>query len=133
MIAIQNSVQPQQIPVSVAMLMFCPQLAGALLVSFGNTIFSNSLRTLIPQYAPSVDPDTAIAAGATGLRSAVPSSVLENVLIAYAKSVDRVFYLGAACGACTFLLAWGMGWKDIRKTKEPQPSQPQQAQEQEKP
>ncbi|KAJ5174506.1 HC-toxin efflux carrier TOXA [Penicillium canariense] len=131
MIAIQSSVQPQQIPVSIAMLMFCPQLAGALLISFGNTIFSNSLKTLIPQYAPSVDPETAIAAGATGLRNVVPSSVLGNVLIAYAKSVDRVFYLIAACGVSTFFLAWGMGWNDIRKSKGPQPSQPQPAQEQE--
>jgi hypothetical protein len=40
---------------------------------------------------------------------------MQNVLTAYANSLNRVFYLGAAfaCGCGIFL--WGMGWKDLRK------------------
>lgn len=100
-----------------AVLMFCPQLGGALLIVFGNTILINSLKTLIPQYAPTVSPETVIAAGATGFRNVVSPSALGSVLIAYAKSIDRVFYLAAACGATAFFLSFGMGWKDIRKSK----------------
>ncbi|KAJ5149742.1 MFS multidrug transporter [Penicillium atrosanguineum] len=131
LVAIQNSVQLHQLPVAVGVLMFCPQLSGALLVSFGNTIFSNSLRNLVPQYAPSVNPDIVVAAGATSLRNAVPPSTLHNVLIAYAKSVDRVYYLGAGCGVATFFSAWGMGWKNIRRTEKPEPPQAPRPQEQE--
>ncbi|PLN79467.1 major facilitator superfamily domain-containing protein [Aspergillus taichungensis] len=124
MIALQSSVQPQQIPVSVAVLMFGPQLAGALLVSFGNTILTNSLVTLIPQYAPDVDPAIVVTAGATSFRNEISPSDLTNVLVAYSKSVSRVFYLGAACGAVSFVTAWGMGWKDIRAgSRPPKPSE----------
>ncbi|KGO65250.1 Major facilitator superfamily domain, general substrate transporter [Penicillium italicum] len=114
-IAVQNVLPPAQIPVATALVMFSQTLSGALFLSFSSTIFTNSLMTLIPKYAPSVDPKTIINAGATGLRSTLSGDELANVLVAYAKSVDRVFYLttGMACGC--FVFSWAMGWKDIRK------------------
>ncbi|KAK9344618.1 hypothetical protein V1522DRAFT_171594 [Lipomyces starkeyi] len=114
-IAVQNVLPPPQIPVATALVMFSQTFAGALVLSFSDTIFTNSLSTLVPQYAPNVDPQTIINAGATGFRSDLSGSELANVVIAYAKSVDRVFYLttGMACGC--FLFSWAMGWKDIRK------------------
>ena len=114
-IAVQNVLPPPQIPVATALVMFSQTFSGALFLSFADTIFTNSLSTLIPQYAPSVDPQTIINAGATGFRSELSREQLTHVLVAYAKSVDRVFYLatGMACGC--FAFSWGMGWKDIRK------------------
>ncbi|KAK9243070.1 major facilitator superfamily domain, general substrate transporter [Lipomyces tetrasporus] len=114
-IAVQNVLPPPQIPVATALVMFSQTFAGALFLSFSDTIFTNSLSTLVPQYAPNVDPQTIINAGATGFRSDLSGSDLANVVIAYAKSVDRVFYLttGMACGC--FFFSWAMGWKDIRK------------------
>lgn len=100
-----------------AICMFSQQLAGSLLVSFGNTILINSLKTLLPKYAPSVDPEMVSTAGATALRDTVPPSILNRVLIAYSKSEDRVYYLAAACGVASFFTAWGMGWKDVRKNR----------------
>ena len=98
-----------------ALLMFSQAFGGALFLSLSDTIFTNSLKTLIPQYATSVNPQTVINAGATGFRSMIEGVALDGVLVAYAKSVDRVFYLlaGAACGC--FVSGWFMGWKDIRK------------------
>ncbi|KAL9065886.1 MAG: hypothetical protein Q9161_007939 [Pseudevernia consocians] len=48
----------------------------------------------------------------------VSGTDLAGVLIAYAKSIDRIFYLAAGLGAGCFVFAWGMGWKDLRKKKE---------------
>ena len=118
MIAVQNTLQPVQIPVAMALLMFSQTFGGALFLSFSDTIFTNSLKALIPTYAPSIDAKTVINGGANGFRRLVSSSNLGNVLVAYAKSVNRVFYLTASAGVCCFVFAWGMGWKDIRKTKE---------------
>jgi hypothetical protein len=98
-----------------ALVMFSQSFAGAIFLSFSETIFTNSLKALIPKYAPSVDPQTIINAGATGFRTKVQGSDLANVLIAYAKSVDRVFYLTVGAAAGCFIFAWGMGWRDIRK------------------
>ena len=118
MIAVQNTLQPVQIPVAMALLMFSQTFGGALFLSFSDTIFTNSLKALIPTYAPSIDATTVINAGANGIRRLISSSNLGNVLVAYAKSVDRVFYLTASAGVCCFICTWGMGWKDIRKKKE---------------
>ncbi|KAB8078693.1 major facilitator superfamily domain-containing protein [Aspergillus leporis] len=123
-IAVQNSVSPEKIPIVSAMLTFTQQSFGSLLVSFGNTILTNSLKILLPGYAPSVDPERAIAAGATELRNVVSLSILDDVLRAYTKSVNRVYYLAAGCGAAAFFISWGMGWKDIRKNRANSPTLP---------
>lgn len=101
-----------------ALVIFSQSFAGALFLSFSSTIFTNSLKTLIPKYAPSVDAQTIINAGATGFRKVITGTDLAGVLIAYAKSVDPVFYLTAGMAVGCFVFAWGMGWKDMRKKSE---------------
>lgn len=107
-----------QIPVAMALIMFSQTFGGAMFLSFSDTIFTNSLKSLIPTYASSVDPEAVITAGATGFRKIISGNDLTNVLMAYAKSVDRVFYLTAGAAVGCFVFAWGMGWKDIRKKNE---------------
>ena len=101
-----------------AMLMFSQTLGGALFLSFSDTIFTNSLASLIPKYAPTISAETVIDAGANGFWKVISRSDLAKVLVAYAESVDRVFYLTAAAGVACLIFTWGMGWKDIRKKKE---------------
>ena len=117
-IAVQNTLPPAQLPLAMALVMFSQSMGAALFLSFSSTIFTNSLKTLIPKYAPSVNAQSIIDAGATLSRKDIPGTDLIGVLIAYAKSVDRVFYLTAGMGVGCFVFAWGMGWKDIRKKSE---------------
>lgn len=98
-----------------ALLMFSQAFVGALFLTFSDTIFTNSLKQLIPKYAPAINPQTIVGAGATGFRSYVQESQLTGVLVAYAKTIDRVFYLAAGASAGCFAFAWAMGWRDIRK------------------
>ncbi|PMD64171.1 MFS general substrate transporter [Hyaloscypha bicolor E] len=114
-IAIQNTLQPAQIPVAMALLMFSQAFGGALFLSFSDTILTNSLKTLLPKYSPSVDPQAVINAGATGFRTILQGADLVNVVVVYAKSVDRVFYLTAGAAVGSFMSCWFMGFKDIRK------------------
>ena len=114
-IAVQNALQPKQIPVALALVMFSQTIGGAMFLSFSVTIFTSSLTSLIARYAPLVDPRAVVDAGATEFWNILSGSDLANVLMAYAMSVDRVFYLCAGAGAACFVFAWGMGWKDIRK------------------
>ena len=109
---------PQQIPIAMALVTFSQSFGAALFLSFAETIFSNSFGNLLSEYAPSVNAQSVVVVGATGFRSFVSGKDLAGVLIAYAKSIDRIFYLGAGLGAACFVFAWGMGWKDLRKKKE---------------
>lgn len=102
-----------------ALVIFSQSFGASLFLSFAETIFSNSFRTLISQYAPSVNGQSVIEAGATGFRQIISGPELAGVLTAYAKSIDRVFYLAAGMGAACFVFALGMGWKDLRKKETP--------------
>jgi hypothetical protein len=99
-----------------SLLTFLHTLGGVLMLTFGETIFTNGLRNTIPTDASGVDPKTIVEAGATNIRAIVTNpDTLAGVLAAYSKSIDCVFYLMIACSGAAFLFAWGMGWKDIRK------------------
>lgn len=100
-----------------ALIMFGQSFGAALFLSFAETIFSNSFSTLLPRYAPSVDAQSVINAGATGFRAIVSQANLPGVLIAYAKSIDRVFYLVVGMAGGCFIFAWGMGWKNLKRGK----------------
>ncbi|KAK9349974.1 putative MFS general substrate transporter [Lipomyces doorenjongii] len=114
-LAVQRTVTPAQISIATSLVMFCSTLGGAVFLTLANTIFDNSLKSELPNYAPSVNATEVIAAGATGFRDVVTKSQLPGVLKAYGISVDRVFYLTAGAGFACFCFAWGMGWKDLRK------------------
>jgi hypothetical protein len=100
-----------------SVMMFCRTLSGAVVFAIFDVLFSSGLTSLIPKDAPGIDTQMIISAGATGIQSAVSSKDLPGVLTAYAKSIDYVFYLSAALGACGVGFACGMGWKDIRTKK----------------
>lgn len=116
-VAIQNILPMAQISVAMSVLMFCQTLGGAIIVTIADTIFNNSLKTEIPRYAPSVNAETVISAGAAAIRDVVSPKDLQGVLLAYSKSVDHVFYLAAGLAVGFFCFGWGLGWKDIRKKK----------------
>jgi hypothetical protein len=100
-----------------AFLLFIQTFSGALFLSFAETIFSNSLVSGLAEFAPTVDAEAVIAAGASSFRSILQPGQLEGVLLAYSLSLVRCFYLAAATAAAVFVTCWGMGWKDVRKSK----------------
>ncbi|THC93335.1 hypothetical protein EYZ11_007191 [Aspergillus tanneri] len=117
-----SNLPPVLVPTAMTLTIFFSVFFGALFLSFANTILTNSLRTLVPEYAPNIIAETVIAGGATDLNAAVPAVDLPGVLIAYSKSTNRVIYLavGAAC-AC-FAFSWSMSWKDIRAKNKTSPA-----------
>jgi len=117
LIAVQNTLPPTQIPIARALLMFSQSFSASLFLSFDETIFNNSFKTLLPRYAPSVDPQSVISAGASGIRAIVTETESAGVLIAYAKAVDRVFYMPAGIGVGCFVFAWFMVWTNLKKKK----------------
>ncbi|KAF1974319.1 putative MFS multidrug transporter [Bimuria novae-zelandiae CBS 107.79] len=114
-LAVQNTVPPQQMPLAMALTIFSQSFGAAVFLSIAELIFSNSFRTLLAKDAPSVDAQKVVGAGATAFRKFVSGSDLDGVLVAYADSIDRVFYMAAAMAAGCFVFAFGMGWKSLKK------------------
>ena len=90
-------------------------------LTVANTILGNSLQTELPKLAPTAPTDAIIAAGATAYRHIVTPEQLPGVVLAFAKSINHVFYLTIALAACGFIFSFGMGWKDTRAKKKAAP------------
>ncbi|KAJ9148365.1 MFS general substrate transporter [Pleurostoma richardsiae] len=116
-LAVQNSLPKDQIPAAMSILVFLQNFSAAVMIVLSQTIFTNSLVELIPHYAPGVDASLVIAAGSTRIRDVVPAASLGGVLLAYAKSLDRVWYFCAGIATPSFFFAFFMGWDDIREKK----------------
>lgn len=111
----------QKIPVGIAFMIFCQNFAGAIFVVVGEVIFTQRLVEEIKAHAHSVSIEAALAAGASSsaVRALVPagSPELAGVLLAFANSLDKVFYLLMACCLAGLVAALGMGWVDTRQKK----------------
>ena len=116
-IAVQNNASKDEIPIVNALVVFAQNLGGAIFLSIGQLVFSSRLRHGLHAYAPGVDVDTVINAGATGLRSttAVPEASLPGVLLAYSEAYDGAMYLSAGVAGVAFIFAFGMGWVSTKK------------------
>lgn len=127
-LAVQNGVKKEEVSVAVALVVFSQNLSGSVFLSLAQVIFSNQLRHELGVYAPDVNADAVVAAGASaaGVHDSVPRALLPGVLMAYSKSFDHVMYLatGAACGA--FVTALGMGWVRLNNEK-PDQKKPEEA------
>ncbi|KAF7593590.1 hypothetical protein BBP40_011210 [Aspergillus hancockii] len=119
-IAIQNLVPAEQIPLAMGIIIFWQNIGASTSLIAANAIFSNSLRYQLQQRAAQIGraPDVIVAAGVRSIRDLVSGSQLTAVLVAYAKSIDHVMYLGIAVSLAVLVFSPGLGWKDIRKTKD---------------
>ncbi|KAK2762622.1 hypothetical protein FQN54_000795 [Arachnomyces sp. PD_36] len=119
-IAIQNLVAPAEISQAMAIIIFWQNIGASASLIAANAIFSNSLRQQLLQRAAeiSLSPDIIVDAGVRSIRNLVSGSQLIAVLTAYAESIDRVMYLGIGVSAAVLVFSPGLGWKDIRKTKD---------------
>ena len=84
-------------------------------LAFAQTIFSRGLVEGLKKFAPTVDAQSVIVAGASAFRQVVQPEQLEGVLQAYSLGIDRIFYLAAAGSVATFVFCWGMGWYSVKK------------------
>ncbi|KAF2228775.1 MFS general substrate transporter [Viridothelium virens] len=114
-IAIQNTVPGASIPTAMAILILCQNLGAAIWLTLAQTAFSNSLHSALKKDAPGVNAEAITAGGARMIRDIVSAEQLPGVLRAYSKGVDATMYLGIGIGVLSFVCAWGLGWKDIRK------------------
>ena len=97
------------------LLIFGQSFGGALFLALAETVFGRSLVDHLKDHAPTVDPQTVIAVGATAFRKVVKPDQIVGILEAYNFALNDVFFLSAGAAVGTFIFALGMGWVDIRK------------------
>ncbi|KAH8896118.1 MFS general substrate transporter [Thozetella sp. PMI_491] len=114
-VAVQANLEYKQIAIAQSFIMLGHTIGGAVFLTVAQAIFSNSLRSGLYAFSPSVNPEVVLAAGATSFRTVVPASEIAGVLQAYAQAVDHIFYLTTGAAVCSFCFAWGIGWASVKK------------------
>lgn len=100
-----------------AFLYFCQNFGGALWLSFASTVFNTGLANLLPIYAPDVSVSEVTSAGVSGMRSVIPHSSLNGVVLAYNDAIQHVFYMVAGTAGAAFVFSRGLGWKSVQKRR----------------
>ncbi|KFA48365.1 hypothetical protein S40293_04495 [Stachybotrys chartarum IBT 40293] len=122
-IAIQSTLKPAEATIGTSILVFFQNFMVATFVAIANVIFQETLISEIRSIVPPIDPQTAIGAGgsAAAVRALAPagSDQLAALLDAYTAGFRNVMYLGVGISIVAFLVAFGMGWVDIRKVEDP--------------
>ena len=96
-------------------------MGAAVWVVVANAIFNNSLRKELSQRASLIgpSPEVIIEAGAHNIRAVgLTSSELAAVLVAYGKAIDRTMYLCIAVFGSVMLVAWEMGFQNLKKVEQ---------------
>lgn len=113
-IAVQVVLNKKDIAIGNAVAIFFNTLGGAVSISIAQNIFSNTLVKQIPKYAPNINPEIIIAAGATHIREVTPPASLPGVLTAYNIAITDAFVLAIAAGGIAFLLSFLFEWKSVK-------------------
>lgn len=90
--AVQAALAGEELSSGIAFVMLTQALGPTITLTVFNIIFDTGLESGIGRRAPSVDATAVINAGATGFRDLVDPADLAGVLVAYADSLDHVFY-----------------------------------------
>jgi hypothetical protein len=114
-IAVQAAMDGEELASGIAFMVFAQAIGPAIANTLYNVIFLASLPAQIAEFAPHVDAQSIIDAGASGFRSIVSPADLNGVEVAYSNSLGRIYYLAVAFAALCGIASWGMGWNDLRK------------------
>lgn len=76
------------------MTMFCQYFGGTVFLAIAKSLFENGLRKALGEYAPNVDPNLVINAGAVTAFEKLPPADVGNVILAYNKALTATFVSG---------------------------------------
>lgn len=116
-IAVQNNTPQSKLAITMTLVSFCNSMGGAIFLCLAQTTFDNSLLSALTHYAPNVNAQAVIAAGAGAVRHSANPQDIHGVLLAYSKAISNTFFLGLGAALATFLFAWGLGLKKLGKPK----------------
>ena len=110
------SLLPQSdLPTATSISVFFQFFGGAIFLAIGENIFVSSLVKNLHIYAPRVNAEMVVVAGAEGLRKVVEAGTdLQGALLAYNKAITQTFYLTAAGAVAGFICWFGMEWRSVK-------------------
>ncbi|KAK2756713.1 hypothetical protein FQN54_005159 [Arachnomyces sp. PD_36] len=114
--AVQTILSNKDIPTGAALMFFAQSLGGAIFVSVGQNVFSNSLLPGLSGI-PGLEPNVVMDTGATALKSIVDPTYLDGVLHAYNGALVSSYQVALILACVSILGALPMEWKSVKGKK----------------
>jgi hypothetical protein len=103
------------LPTATSVAVFFQFFGGAIFLAISESIFGSQLLSALHHYAPTIDAELVVHAGAAGLRKVVAEADLPSAMLAYNHAITKTFYLTAAGSAAAFLSAFGFEWRSVKE------------------
>ncbi|KAH6867299.1 major facilitator superfamily domain-containing protein [Thelonectria olida] len=120
-VATQAVLPKADIPAGASIVVLVQTLSGAIFVAVGQAVLQNKLLQNLKTASfasGSLEISHISAAGATELRSLVPSQDLHTVLVAYNSALTQVFLIAVVMSALAILGSMLVEWKSIKPKKQ---------------
>ncbi|CAK7226502.1 hypothetical protein SCUCBS95973_006221 [Sporothrix curviconia] len=114
LMAVQTVLDIKDVPTGTSVIVFLQTLGGALFVSICQNIFTNKLTENVHRLVPGLDPETVLAAGATGYQKVVSAADLSGVTLAYSEALTQTFVVSTALAAMTIIGSAAIEWKSVK-------------------
>jgi len=114
LVAVQTALPKKDIPIGTAIIMFSQTLGGALFISVGQNVFTNSLLTNLKAVVPDLNPAIVLAVGATEIKHQIEERFLDGVLVAYNSALTQTFYVSVATASMSIFGAAFVQWKSMK-------------------
>lgn len=102
--AAQTCLAKKDVMIGVSLMFFMQGIGGAIFVSIGQTVFTQSLISKLSKVADiTIAPAMIVRTGATDLRDIVPPQYLRLVLVAYNAALSDVFKVGIGCAVASII------------------------------
>lgn len=108
LLVVQSAIPKADMATGTSVLVWCQFLGGSIFLTIAQVVFVSGLRSGLREFAPGLDANAAIDAGATAFMASVPAELRDAVLDAYNKAVTYTFYLGLGLAAASALACLGI-------------------------
>jgi hypothetical protein len=117
-IAVQTVLSLEDVPVGTACVIFFQSLGGALFISVGQNVFQNGIIRGTHKFAPGLDPQILLRAGATEIKSTLTKAGMldeyQGALKAYMVGLIDTYRVAVACVAAAAVAAFFFEWRSVK-------------------
>jgi hypothetical protein len=112
----------KNVALGTSLIMFLQVLSGTIMVSVGQNLFLQHLRSILATSAPSINLNAVMAAGNEGLAEKMGKlyepHIVSDIMVAYNQSIAYVFRFAMILSCLTIVGSAGMEWRNINKEKD---------------
>ena len=112
-LAVQDTLPPGIVPIGYAVVLTAGYLGSSIALAMSQAVFATRLKRSILLQLPGVDPDVIRSAGATDLRTLLPSELYEQELQLVNKALIQSWYISVVLAGLSVFLVLGFKWKKM--------------------